>query len=211
MALKELSIRPSATSPAKPIGRGVDLNLRCTESRMLLICVCTACSEICDVCWAMCPRLWNRRDDAVVLNGPATVPLLEHVVVSLRTLPSELIVMEPVQVPVKLHVASSVPGTGEHWKCAPDGAEHVPELKPEEKIVETHALACAAAGASPNPSSNVMARPKTATVPREQNRNGRADLKSMFGPRQEPIDKLMEISNADYCKKATFATIPLPG
>jgi hypothetical protein len=56
-----------------------------------------------------------------------------------------------------------------------------------------------------------MIRPKTAPAAREQNRNRRADPKTMLGPRQESTDKLMEITNTDYCKNATFATIPSPG
>src|SRR6516225_4098164 len=111
MALKELSTRSSATSPAKPIGRDVNLNWRCTESRILVISVCTACSEICDVCWAMRARLWNKRPDAVVAKGT-------HFVVLLVNSPGLGTVMEPVQAPVKVHLV--VPSVEQLMLVGPD-------------------------------------------------------------------------------------------
>jgi hypothetical protein len=125
--------------------------------------------------------------------------------------------MEPVQAPVKVHVV--VPSVEQLMLVVPNpvlqGTVVPLGLASACWMALLHTptalVACAAAGVPPNPSSNVMVRPKTATAVREQNRNRRTDPKSMLGPRQESTDKLMEITNTHYCKKATFATIPPPG
>jgi len=48
-------------------------------------------------------------------------------------------------------------------------------------------VTCAAAGVPPNPNSNVMARPKTATAVSKQNRNRRADLQSILAPAKNSL------------------------
>jgi len=101
--------------------------------------------------------------------------------------------MEPVQAPVKLHVV--VPSAAQLMLTGPDPVLQVTIVPLGLAIAcwmaPLHALTtlvtCAAAGVPPNPNSNVMARPKTATAVSKQSPNRRADLQSILAPAKNSL------------------------